>query len=88
MGSDMTAAAEKVVYIFGLVNTYSKTITLEGFSVVMTQLLGINLGLTYDDIYNCNCPGTTYIMNSKAISTSEVSSTSSNSNSSSDSNQS
>ncbi|XP_004046980.3 A disintegrin and metallopeptidase domain 3-like [Gorilla gorilla gorilla] len=46
---------------------YSKTVTLEGFSVVMTQLLGINLGLTYDDIYSCNCPGATCIMNSKAM---------------------
>nr|XP_003942453.1 A disintegrin and metallopeptidase domain 3-like [Saimiri boliviensis boliviensis] len=46
---------------------YSKKITLEAFSVVMVQLLGINLGLTYDDIYNCYCPGTTCIMNPDAI---------------------
>ncbi|XP_024905786.1 A disintegrin and metallopeptidase domain 3 [Pteropus alecto] len=46
---------------------YPKMITLEAFSVVMVQLLGINLGLTYDDIYNCYCPGTTCIMNPQAI---------------------
>ncbi|XP_019489936.1 PREDICTED: disintegrin and metalloproteinase domain-containing protein 18-like, partial [Hipposideros armiger] len=46
---------------------YPKRITLEAFSVVLAQLLGINLGLTYDDIYNCYCPGTTCIMNPQAI---------------------
>uniref|UniRef100_A0A2I3HAX9 ADAM metallopeptidase domain 18 n=1 Tax=Nomascus leucogenys TaxID=61853 RepID=A0A2I3HAX9_NOMLE len=46
---------------------YPKKITVEAFSVVMAQLLGINLGLTYDDIYNCYCPGTTCIMNPDAI---------------------
>ncbi|XP_027455936.1 A disintegrin and metallopeptidase domain 3-like isoform X1 [Zalophus californianus] len=46
---------------------YPQMITLDAFSVVMVQLLGINLGLTYDDIYNCYCPGTTCIMNSEAI---------------------
>ncbi|XP_039098521.1 A disintegrin and metallopeptidase domain 3-like isoform X3 [Hyaena hyaena] len=46
---------------------YPQMITLDAFSVVMTQLLGINLGLTYDDIYNCYCPGTTCIMNPEAI---------------------
>ncbi|XP_008060046.1 disintegrin and metalloproteinase domain-containing protein 18-like [Carlito syrichta] len=46
---------------------FPKTITLEAFSVVMVQLLGINLGLTYDDIYKCYCPGTTCIMNPEAI---------------------
>uniref|UniRef100_A0A8C7AVU1 Disintegrin and metalloproteinase domain-containing protein 18 n=1 Tax=Neovison vison TaxID=452646 RepID=A0A8C7AVU1_NEOVI len=46
---------------------YPQMITLDAFSVVMVQLLAINLGLTYDDIYNCYCPGTTCIMNSEAI---------------------
>uniref|UniRef100_G1TTF3 ADAM metallopeptidase domain 18 n=1 Tax=Oryctolagus cuniculus TaxID=9986 RepID=G1TTF3_RABIT len=41
--------------------------TLEAFSVVVVQLLGINLGLTYDDIYNCYCPGPMCIMNPEAI---------------------
>ncbi|KAM4837227.1 A disintegrin and metallopeptidase domain 3-like isoform 2-T2 [Thomomys bottae] len=42
-------------------------ISLEAFSVVVAQLLGINLGLTYDDIYNCYCPEHMCIMNTKAI---------------------
>ncbi|EHB05207.1 Disintegrin and metalloproteinase domain-containing protein 18 [Heterocephalus glaber] len=46
---------------------YPKTITIEAFSVILVQLLGINLGLTYDNIYNCHCPGTTCIMNPEAM---------------------
>ncbi|XP_071076248.1 A disintegrin and metallopeptidase domain 3-like [Desmodus rotundus] len=46
---------------------YPNRITSEAFSVVMAQLLGINLGFTYDDIYHCYCPGTTCIMNPQAI---------------------
>uniref|UniRef100_A0A8C9DGW0 Uncharacterized protein n=1 Tax=Prolemur simus TaxID=1328070 RepID=A0A8C9DGW0_PROSS len=46
---------------------YSKKITLEAFSVVMGQLLGISLGLTYDNIYNCYCQGATCIMSPEAI---------------------
>ncbi|XP_075853309.1 A disintegrin and metallopeptidase domain 3 [Microcebus murinus] len=46
---------------------YSKRITLEAFSVVLVQLLGINLGLTYDNIYNCYCQGATCIMSPEAI---------------------
>ncbi|XP_027622617.1 A disintegrin and metallopeptidase domain 3-like [Tupaia chinensis] len=46
---------------------YSKTVTLEAFSVVMVQLLGISLGLTYDDVHNCYCLGDTCIMNPEAI---------------------
>ncbi|KAM9622479.1 A disintegrin and metallopeptidase domain 3-like [Trichechus inunguis] len=46
---------------------YPKTITLEAFSIIMTQLLGINLGLRYDDIYKCYCPGNMCIMNPEAI---------------------
>ncbi|XP_023607595.1 A disintegrin and metallopeptidase domain 3-like [Myotis lucifugus] len=46
---------------------YPKRMSLEAFSVVIAQLLGVNLGLSYDDIYNCNCPGATCIMNPQAI---------------------
>ncbi|XP_033621245.1 A disintegrin and metallopeptidase domain 3 isoform X2 [Fukomys damarensis] len=51
---------------------YPKTITVEAFSVVLVQLLGINLGLTYDNIHNCHCPGTTCIMNPEAIRSSGI----------------
>ncbi|XP_053434803.1 A disintegrin and metallopeptidase domain 3-like [Nycticebus coucang] len=46
---------------------YSKMITLEAFSVVMAQLLGINLGLTFDNNHSCYCQGTACIMNPEAI---------------------
>ncbi|XP_066093602.1 A disintegrin and metallopeptidase domain 3-like [Saccopteryx bilineata] len=46
---------------------YPKKITLEAFSVLMAQLLGINLGLTYDDISNCQCLDTKCIMNPQTI---------------------
>ncbi|XP_052608803.1 A disintegrin and metallopeptidase domain 3-like [Peromyscus californicus insignis] len=46
---------------------HPKTLTVEGFAVVLSQLLGINLGLTYDDVYNCFCPGSVCIMNPSAI---------------------
>uniref|UniRef100_A0ABK0L8C2 ADAM metallopeptidase domain 3A n=1 Tax=Rattus norvegicus TaxID=10116 RepID=A0ABK0L8C2_RAT len=46
---------------------HPKTLGVEGFAIVLSQLLGINLGLTYDDIYNCFCRGSTCIMNPSAI---------------------
>ncbi|XP_045677754.1 A disintegrin and metallopeptidase domain 3-like [Phyllostomus hastatus] len=46
---------------------YPDRITSEAFSVVMAQLLAISLGITYDDIYTCYCPGATCIMNPQAI---------------------
>uniref|UniRef100_A0A8D1X239 A disintegrin and metallopeptidase domain 3-like n=1 Tax=Sus scrofa TaxID=9823 RepID=A0A8D1X239_PIG len=47
---------------------YPKMISLEAFSVILAQLIGINLGLTYkSDIYNCYCPGNICIMNPEAI---------------------
>nr|XP_048312349.1 A disintegrin and metallopeptidase domain 3-like isoform X1 [Myodes glareolus] len=46
---------------------HPKTLTVEGFVTVLSQLLGINLGLTYDDVYNCFCPGSTCLMNPSAI---------------------
>uniref|UniRef100_A0A8C6RMC5 ADAM metallopeptidase domain 3 n=1 Tax=Nannospalax galili TaxID=1026970 RepID=A0A8C6RMC5_NANGA len=44
-----------------------RTLTIEALAVVLAQLLGIHLGLTYDDVYNCFCPGSTCIMNPEAI---------------------
>ncbi|XP_075413335.1 disintegrin and metalloproteinase domain-containing protein 18-like [Tenrec ecaudatus] len=46
---------------------YSDGISLEGFSVIIAQLLGLNIGLTYDDINKCFCPGATCIMNREAL---------------------
>ncbi|XP_048648687.1 A disintegrin and metallopeptidase domain 3-like isoform X4 [Marmota marmota marmota] len=46
---------------------HPRTISLEAFSIVLAQLIGINLGLAYDDLYNCYCPESTCIMNPGAI---------------------
>ncbi|XP_074209798.1 disintegrin and metalloproteinase domain-containing protein 18-like [Camelus bactrianus] len=46
---------------------YPDAMTLEGFSVIITQLLGLKIGLTYDDINKCSCPRATCIMNHEAV---------------------
>uniref|UniRef100_UPI001659F3C1 disintegrin and metalloproteinase domain-containing protein 18-like n=1 Tax=Halichoerus grypus TaxID=9711 RepID=UPI001659F3C1 len=51
---------------------YPDTITLEGFSVIIAQLLGLKMGLTYDDIDKCSCPRSTCIMNHKAVGSSGI----------------
>ncbi|XP_047573114.1 disintegrin and metalloproteinase domain-containing protein 18 isoform X1 [Lutra lutra] len=51
---------------------YPDAITLEGFSIIIAQLLGLKMGLTYDDINNCSCPRATCIMNPKAVGSSGI----------------
>ncbi|XP_049487428.1 disintegrin and metalloproteinase domain-containing protein 18-like isoform X2 [Panthera uncia] len=51
---------------------YPDAVTLEGFSVIIAQLLGLKMGLTYDDINNCSCPRATCIMNHKAVGSSGI----------------
>uniref|UniRef100_A0A8C9E6P4 ADAM metallopeptidase domain 18 n=1 Tax=Phocoena sinus TaxID=42100 RepID=A0A8C9E6P4_PHOSS len=46
---------------------YPGAITLEGFSVIIAQLLGLKIGLTYDDIHKCSCPSAMCIMNHEAV---------------------
>ncbi|XP_049628672.1 A disintegrin and metallopeptidase domain 3-like [Suncus etruscus] len=53
-------------YSSGIV-LYPKMITLESFAVLMTQLIGVNLGLTYEESSQCQCPRTACIMNPEAI---------------------
>ncbi|CAK7294747.1 Disintegrin and metalloproteinase domain-containing protein 18 [Vulpes lagopus] len=72
MGSEMMAVTQKIIQIIGLVNTYSDAITLEGFSVIIAQLLGLKMGLTYDDINTCSCPRATCIMDHKAVGSSGI----------------
>ncbi|XP_022259721.1 disintegrin and metalloproteinase domain-containing protein 18 isoform X7 [Canis lupus familiaris] len=72
MGSEMMAVTQKIIQIIGLVNTYSDAITLEGFSVIIAQLLGLKMGLTYDDINTCSCPRATCIMDRKAVGSSGI----------------
>uniref|UniRef100_H0WR93 ADAM metallopeptidase domain 18 n=1 Tax=Otolemur garnettii TaxID=30611 RepID=H0WR93_OTOGA len=51
---------------------YPEAMSLEGLSVTIAQLLGLNIGLTYDDITKCSCPRATCIMNHKAVSSSGI----------------
>ncbi|XP_038545726.1 disintegrin and metalloproteinase domain-containing protein 18 isoform X4 [Canis lupus familiaris] len=52
--------------------SYSDAITLEGFSVIIAQLLGLKMGLTFDDINTCSCPRATCIMDRKAVGSSGI----------------
>ncbi|XP_043749570.1 disintegrin and metalloproteinase domain-containing protein 18 [Cervus elaphus] len=54
------------------VAVYPGIITLEGFSVIIAQLLGLKIGLAYDDIQECSCPTAKCIMNHEAIVSSGV----------------
>ncbi|XP_004707715.2 disintegrin and metalloproteinase domain-containing protein 32 [Echinops telfairi] len=51
---------------------YTSKITLEAFSVVVSQLLGFSLGLSYDDPKECHCSGTICLMNPEAAQSSGV----------------
>ncbi|XP_034617905.1 disintegrin and metalloproteinase domain-containing protein 18-like [Trachemys scripta elegans] len=51
----------------GGVALYQRAVTLETFSVIIAQLLGLSLGITYDDSKDCQCPGYTCIMHTKAV---------------------
>ncbi|XP_069341149.1 disintegrin and metalloproteinase domain-containing protein 32-like [Eulemur rufifrons] len=53
-------------YSAGIV-LYPKEITLEAFSVTVTQLLALSLGISYDDPKKCQCSETTCIMNPDAM---------------------
>lgn len=46
---------------------YPKEITLEAFSIIVAQMLGLSLGMSYDDTKKCHCSGAICIMNPEAI---------------------
>ncbi|XP_040826474.1 disintegrin and metalloproteinase domain-containing protein 32-like [Ochotona curzoniae] len=46
---------------------YPKGITLEAFSVIVTQMLGLNLGISYDDPKKCHCQDAICVMNPEAV---------------------
>ncbi|XP_067326955.1 disintegrin and metalloproteinase domain-containing protein 2-like [Anolis sagrei] len=46
---------------------YQKSITMETFSVILAQLLGLNLGMEHDDGKDCRCPGPVCVMNTGAV---------------------
>ncbi|XP_062452663.1 disintegrin and metalloproteinase domain-containing protein 18-like [Rhea pennata] len=51
----------------GGVAVYQKAVTLESFSIILAQLLGLSLGMTYDKSRDCRCPGSVCIMNANAL---------------------
>ncbi|XP_067401757.1 disintegrin and metalloproteinase domain-containing protein 32-like [Emydura macquarii macquarii] len=51
----------------GGVALYQREVTLETFSVIIAQLLGLSLGIEYDDSRDCQCSGSICIMNTKAV---------------------
>ncbi|XP_060237256.1 disintegrin and metalloproteinase domain-containing protein 18 [Meriones unguiculatus] len=52
------------------IGMYPEDLGLEGFSVVIAQLIGLQIGLTYDDVNNCSCPRAPCIMQQEALSSS------------------
>ncbi|XP_036917508.1 disintegrin and metalloproteinase domain-containing protein 32 [Sturnira hondurensis] len=51
---------------------YSEGVTLEAFSVIVTQMLGLSLGISYDHPKKCPCSGAICIMNPEAVQSSGV----------------
>ncbi|XP_014931542.2 disintegrin and metalloproteinase domain-containing protein 32 isoform X2 [Acinonyx jubatus] len=51
---------------------YPKEVTLEAFSIIVTQMLGLSLGISYDDTKKCHCTGAICIMNPEAMRSSGV----------------
>ncbi|XP_054184828.1 disintegrin and metalloproteinase domain-containing protein 32 isoform X8 [Homo sapiens] len=46
---------------------YPKEITLEAFAVIVTQMLALSLGISYDDPKKCQCSESTCIMNPEVV---------------------
>uniref|UniRef100_A0A8D2AK33 Disintegrin and metalloproteinase domain-containing protein 2 n=1 Tax=Sciurus vulgaris TaxID=55149 RepID=A0A8D2AK33_SCIVU len=51
---------------------HPRTIGLESLAIILAQLLSLNMGIAYDDVDKCHCPGTICIMNPEAIHSSGV----------------
>ncbi|XP_028623977.1 disintegrin and metalloproteinase domain-containing protein 32 [Grammomys surdaster] len=49
------------------ITMYPKDMTLEAFSVILTQMLGLSLGISYDDPAKCHCSESICIMNPRAM---------------------
>ncbi|XP_034376408.1 disintegrin and metalloproteinase domain-containing protein 32-like [Arvicanthis niloticus] len=49
------------------ITMYPKDMTLEAFSVILTQMLGLSLGISYDDTAKCHCSESVCIMNPRAM---------------------
>nr|KAF6427072.1 ADAM metallopeptidase domain 2 [Rousettus aegyptiacus] len=51
---------------------HPRTISLESLAVIIAQLLSLSMGIAYDDINKCQCPGAVCIMNPEAVHSSGV----------------
>ncbi|XP_009467169.1 PREDICTED: disintegrin and metalloproteinase domain-containing protein 32-like [Nipponia nippon] len=51
----------------GAVAVYQGAVTLESFSVLLAQLLGRSLGISYDSSRGCRCPGSICLMSPEAL---------------------
>ncbi|XP_006164797.1 disintegrin and metalloproteinase domain-containing protein 2 isoform X2 [Tupaia chinensis] len=56
----------------GGVALHPRTISLESLSVIIAQLLSLSMGIAYDDVNKCQCPGRVCVMNPEAIHSSGV----------------
>ncbi|XP_077775400.1 disintegrin and metalloproteinase domain-containing protein 9 isoform X9 [Podarcis muralis] len=67
--SDVTKVHRYIeIYIVLDKDLYQKSMTKEPFSVILAQLLGLNLGMEYDNGKECKCPGGfVCIMNTEAV---------------------
>ncbi|KAM4836880.1 disintegrin and metalloproteinase domain-containing protein 2-like [Thomomys bottae] len=51
----------------GGVVLHPRVISLESLAIVLAQLLSFSMGVSYDDVSECHCPGVVCIMNPEAI---------------------
>nr|XP_004665848.2 disintegrin and metalloproteinase domain-containing protein 2 [Jaculus jaculus] len=56
----------------GGVAMHPRAISLESLAIVLAQLLSFSMGIAYDDVTKCRCPGSICIMNPEAIHSSGV----------------
>ncbi|XP_006765706.1 PREDICTED: disintegrin and metalloproteinase domain-containing protein 5-like [Myotis davidii] len=67
MGSDIKAVTQKVIQIFGLVNTQVEGSSLESYAVSIVQLLSLHMGLSFDNTDTCYCSGDVCTMSPEAM---------------------
>ncbi|XP_012879643.1 PREDICTED: disintegrin and metalloproteinase domain-containing protein 2 [Dipodomys ordii] len=51
----------------GGVVLHPRIISLESLAIILVQLLSFSMGISYDDLSKCHCPGAVCIMNPEAI---------------------
>ncbi|XP_048186940.1 disintegrin and metalloproteinase domain-containing protein 2-like [Perognathus longimembris pacificus] len=51
----------------GGVVLHPRVISLESLAIILVQLLSFGMGISYDDLSKCHCPGVVCIMNPEAV---------------------